>query len=459
MLKTFANLFKVPELRARIIFTIALVAVARLLASIPTPGVDWNVLAGIKESLKNSQGLFGWFDTFTGGALAQCSIGTLSIWPYISAQIIVQLLAAVVPTIGRLQRDGDSGRKTLNLYIRWLTIAICLFQAGALAIGMLNPATLFGYNGGLGDLVVMESTTLFIVLTAIFMTGASMFVMWLGDQITARGIGNGVSLLIMINISSRLPSAVMSAARRYFGIGGADAQASVWELLLLLAFGFAVLLGTVAITQALRKIPIHNTRSIAKGAAYGGNTTYLPLRVNFAGVMPIIFAGPILSIIGMLSKLEGANVVSATFKKIGELVSPAMGVSGTYIILYGALILFFTFFWVATQFNAMNISEGLKREGSYIPGIRPGMATAEYLDGVMTRVTFIGALSLLAIAVIPLLLTSSRGIPFDIANFFGGTSLLIIVGVALDTLRQLEAHLVMRNYDGFLRHGRITGRR
>jgi preprotein translocase subunit SecY len=456
MFKTFANLFKVPELRARIFFTIALVAVARLLASIPTPGVDWNVIAHIKAE---SNSLLGWFDSFTGGALAQCSIGTLSIWPYISAQIIVQLLAAVVPAIGRLQRDGDAGRKTLNFYIRLLTIGICLFQAGALAVGMLNPETLFGYTGAFGDLVVVESRVLFVLTTAVFMTGASMFIMWLADQITARGIGNGVSFLIMVNIASRLPKAISLAKIRYFGGEGAEATAQIWELLLLLAFGFAVLLGTVAITQALRKIPIHNTRSIAKGAAYGGNATYLPLRVNYAGVMPIIFAGPILSIIGMLSKLDGANAFSATLKKVGEMVSPAMGISSTYIILYGALILFFTFFWVATQFNAMNISEGLKREGSYIPGIRPGMPTAEYLDGVMTRVTFIGALSLLAIAIIPLLLTGARDIPFDIANFFGGTSLLIIVGVALDTLRQLEAHLVMRNYDGFLSHGRIAGRR
>jgi preprotein translocase subunit SecY len=281
--------------------------------------------------------------------------------------------------------------------------------------------------------------------------------MWLGDQITERGIGNGVSLLIMINISSRLPVAIAEAARRYFNVGGAQAQAGVWELLLLLAFGFAVLLGTVAITQALRKIPIHSTRAIAKGAAYGGGQTYLPLRVNYAGVMPIIFAGPILSLVGLLGNLEGTNAFTAALKSAGKAI--ALPTSGVHILLFAALILFFTFFWVATQFNAMNISEGLKREGSYIPGIRPGMATAEYLDGVMTRVTLIGALSLLAIAIIPLILQGAGSIPRTISDFFGGTSLLIIVGVALDTLRQLESHLVMRNYDGFLRHGRIAARR
>ena len=457
MLKTFANLFKIPELRNRIFFTIGLVAIARLLAMIPTPGVDWTALAELQrvfaESAKEG-GLVSWFDTFTGGALSQCSVGTLSIWPYISAQIIIQLMTAVIPALGRLQREGDAGRKTLNLYIRWLTIAICVVQSIAMASAMLNPAAL---TGGMDLQLVVMQPFFFYLTTIISMTGASMFVMWLGDQITERGIGNGVSLLIMINISSRLPVAVAEAARRYFNVGGAQAQAGIWELLLLLAFGFAVLLGTVATTQALRKIPIHSTRAIAKGSAYGGGQTYLPLRVNYAGVMPIIFAGPILSLVGLLSKLEGNTALTAALKRAGEAI--VMPSSGVHILLFAALILFFTFFWVATQFNAMNISEGLKREGSYIPGIRPGMATAEYLDGVMTRVTLIGALSLLAIAIIPLILQGAGNIPPTISGFFGGTSLLIIVGVALDTLRQLESHLVMRNYDGFLRHGRIAGRR
>ena len=452
MLKTFANLFKIPDLRARIFFTIALVAVARLLAMIPTPGVDWSAIVQLQESLKADGGLLNWFDTFTGGALTQCSIGTLSIWPYISAQIIIQLMTAVIPTLGRLQREGDAGRKTLNLYTRWLTIGICVFQACALAATMLNSQEVFGIGG-----LVTMSPLFFYINTVIAMTGTSMFVMWLGDQITDRGIGNGVSLLIMINITSRLPAAVSDAARRYFSVGGAEAQGQIWELALLLVFFFAVLLGTVALTQALRKIPIHSTRAISRGSAYGGGVTYLPLRVNYAGVMPIIFAGPILQLIGFLSRLNGSNAVTLFLKRVGEQVANVT--TPTHIILYAVLILFFTFFWVATQFNAMNISDGLKRDGSYIPGIRPGLATAEYLDAVMTRVTFIGALSLLAIAIIPLLLVSFRDIPWSISTFFGGTSLLIIVGVALDTLRRLESQLVMRNFDGFLKHGRITGRR
>ena len=456
MLKTFANLFKIPELRVRIFFTIGLVAVARLLAMIPTPGVDWAALDALREAVEKNAGggLVDWFDTFTGGALTQCSIGTLSIWPYISAQIVIQLLTAVVPMLGRLQREGDAGRKTLTLYTRWLTIGICVFQAAMLANTMLSPERL---AEGVEGLVVMNPL-LFYVSTIISMTGASMFVMWLGDQITERGIGNGVSLLIMINISSRLPVAVADVARRYFGAGGGQVSGSIWELILLLAFGFAVLLGTVALTQALRKIPIHSTRAIAKGVAYSGaQQNYLPLRVNYAGVMPIIFAGPILQLIGLLGRLEGTSGVSRVLKQVGLTVG--MPDTVTHIVLYAALILFFTFFWVATQFNAMNIADGLKRDGSYVPGVRPGMDTAEYLDGVMTRVTIIGALALLAIAIIPLMLTASRNISWNIASFFGGTSLLIIVGVALDTIRQLESQLVMRNYDGFLKHGRIAGRR
>ena len=310
MLKTFANLFKVPELRFRIFFTIGLVAIARLLAMIPTPGVDWSAIMSLQENLArnaSSGGLVDWFDTFTGGALTQCSVGTLSIWPYISAQIIIQLMTAVIPALGRLQREGDAGRKTLNLYIRWLTIGICVFQAVMLASTMLNPERL---GAGDVDLVVINPFA-FYLLTVISMTGTSMFVMWLGDQITERGIGNGVSLLIMINITSRLPVAVSDAVRRYFGVGGAQAQGSPWELILLLVFGFAVLLGTVALTQALRKIPIHSTRAISRGSSYGGGMTYLPLRVNYAGVMPIIFAGPILQLIGLLGRLEGANAFTA----------------------------------------------------------------------------------------------------------------------------------------------------
>lgn len=455
MLKTFANTFKIPELRARILFTLGLVAIARLLAMIPAPGIDWAAIEILRENIQStasSGGIMNWLDTFSGGALSQCSIGTMSIWPYISASIIIQLMTAVVPALERLSREGDAGRKTITLYTRWLTIIICVFQSAALCKGLLSPEML-----GFGPInLVVIPAPLFYLVSVISMLAASMFIMWLADQITARGIGNGVSLIIMINISSRLPAAITDAARRYFGMGGTSAVSDVWELLFLLVIGFLVLMGTVAITQGLRKVPIHSTRQVSRGSSYGGGNTYLPLRVNFAGVMPIIFAGPLLAIPGYLLKLLPETGKWATLHNIGLAIADPT--TAAHITLYAIFILFFCFFWVATQFNAMNISDGLKRDGSYIPGVRPGLPTAEYLDSVMTRVTLIGAIALLLIAIIPLTLTA-RDIPYNIASFLGGTSLLIIVGVALDTLRQMESHLLMRNYDGFLKHGRIQGRR
>lgn len=456
MLKTFANTLKIPELRARILFTIGLIAIARLLAMIPMPGVDWTVLAQLRETIAAKSatgGLMSWFDAFSGGALGRCSIGSLSIWPYISAQIIIQLMTAVVPALERLRNEGDAGRKTMTLYTRYLTIAICVFQAFFLAKGVLNPGSL-----GLPNLQLASvSPMLFTLMAVISITGASMFIMWLGDQITARGIGNGISLIIMINITSRLPSAIVDVARRYFGMGGASVTGTPWELMMLVVLGAFVLMGTVALTQGLRKVPIHSTRQVSRGSAYGGGTTYFPLRVNYSGVMPIIFAGPILMIPAFLFRLAPVDTKwGYMLNNIADQLSS--GASWLYMALYAILILFFCFFWVATQFNAINISDSLKRDGSYVPGIRPGMATAEYLDGVMTRVTFIGAIGLLIIAIMPILITQ-RDISRNIADFFGGTSLLIIVGVALDTLRQMESHLLMRNYDGFLKHGRLTGRR
>ncbi len=457
MLKTFANVFKIPELRSRVLFTIGLVAIARLLAMIPIPGIDWSAIQELQANIaataaEGGGGIMNWLDTFSGGALTQCSVGTMSIWPYISASIIIQLMTAVVPALERLSREGDAGRKQITLYTRWLTIGICLFQSAALCKGLLSPESL-GFGG---IQLVSINPMIFYTVAVISMLGASMFVMWLADQITARGVGNGVSLIIMINITSRLPQAITEAVRRYIGWGGADAQGSVWELLLLLAVGFIVLMGTVAITQGMRKIPLHSTRQVARGSSYGGGATYLPLRVNFSGVMPIIFAGPLLMIIPGAIKFLPKGGAWDTIHVIGDAIGTPTTM--THIALYAIFILFFCFFWVATQFNAMNISDSLKRDGSYVPGVAPGMATAEYLDSVMTRVTLIGAIALVVIAILPLGL-SARDVPYSISAFFGGTSLLIIVGVALDTLRQMESHLLMRNYDGFLKHGRLQGRR
>ncbi|MFO7937265.1 MAG: preprotein translocase subunit SecY [Kiritimatiellia bacterium] len=460
MLGTFANTFKIPDLRKRILFTIGLVFICRLISMVPTPGVDWQTLqaelARIRETSGVGGGLMDWFNVFSGGALNQCAVGFLSIWPYISASIIVQLMTAVIPQLERLSREGETGRMKINQYTRYLTVAICIFQSVGLSTALQHPSSM-----GLGNITIVTSPGIaFTITTAICMTAASLLVMWLADQITQRGIGNGTSLIIMINITSRLPSAIFNAWARYFGYGGVEATHNPVELLLLLLFGFAITMGTVMLTQGVRKVPIHSTRRAAGGSgAYGRmQQTYMPLRVNYTGVMPIIFAGPLIQFPAIaLSKIPGDNAVSTWFRwfgaKLGDMTSPL------HLTVYGLLIMFFAFFWVATQFNAMRISDNLKRDGSYLPGVRPGMATAEYLDALMTRVTLIGGTGLLVIALVPQLLRGMMQLPWTMASFFGGTSLLIIVGVALDTLRQMESFLLMRNYDGFLKYGTLRGRK
>ncbi|NLL82735.1 MAG: preprotein translocase subunit SecY [Lentisphaerae bacterium] len=460
MLGTFANTFKIPELRRRILFTAWMVFISRLISMIPTPGVNIRALQEVMERIRETSsgatgGLMGMFDVFTGGAMHQCSVGFLSIWPYISASIILQLMTAVVPALERMVREGESGRQRMNQTTRYLAIAICMFQAFFLAQGLQNPARL-GFGG---VTLVAEPGFGFIMMTVIAMTAASMFVMWLGDQITARGIGNGVSLIIMINICSRLPHAILMAWERYIGIGDIKATSNIFELILLLCLGFAVTMGTVMLTQGIRRVPIHSTRRVVGSRSFGGQNTYMPLRVNYTGVMPIIFAGPLITLpAAALGRIDGtAYPWLAWLRDFGQALSnPA---TALHLTVYSVLILFFCFFWVATQFNAMQISDSLKRDGSFVPGIRPGRATAEYLDSVMTRVTLIGGIGLLIIAILPQVLNGWMNLDWSMASFFGGTSLLIVVGVALDTLRQMESHLLMRNYDGFLKHGRLQGRR
>ena len=454
MWKGFGNAFKIPELRKKIFITLGLVAVCRLVSQIPTPGVDWQTLQRTIEDIRTSTGsggLFDWFEVFTGGALGQCAIGFLSIWPYISAQIVIQLLSSVIPSLEKLKKEGESGRQQLAQITRYLTIVLCVVQSWGIATALMHPQMLSPAFGGV-QLVVNPGIG-FQLMTVIGMTTAALFVMWLADQITTFGIGNGASLIIMINITSRLPQAIFSAWERYFGYNGVAAMRSPVELVLLLLFGFAVVMGTVMLTQGVRRVPIHSTRrSVSGGATYGMQQTYMPLRVNYTGVMPIIFAQPILQVLGWLFK----KLPWAPCQSFGGQLSD-MG-SATHLIIYAIVIMFFCFFWVATQFNAVDISENLKKDGSYVPGIRPGMQTAEYLDAVMTRITLIGGTGLLIVALLPQILSGAFDIPWAISSFFGGTSLLIIVGVALDTLRIMESHLLVRKYDGFLRHGTLRGR-
>ena len=459
MMKGFSNVFRIPELRKKILITLGLVFVCRLISQIPTPGVDWQTLQRVIADFKAQSAsgrMLDWFEVFTGGALGQCAIGFLSIWPYISAQIVIQLLSSVIPSLEKMKKEGESGRQQLAQITRYLTIVLCVAQSWGIATALSHPGAL-----GLGNVEIVANPGLgFQLMTVIGMTSASLFVMWLADQITTFGIGNGASLIIMINITSRLPQALISAWERYFGLNGVAATAPIAELPIIILFFLLVVMGTVMLTQGVRKVAIHTTRrSVSGGNTYGMQQTFMPLRVNYTGVMPIIFAQPLIQIpSAVIMKFTSAASTGFSGKLFAFAQTLADPSSTLHIIVYAAMIMFFAFFWVATQFNAVDISENLKKDGSYIPGIRPGRATAEYLDDMMTKITLIGGTGLLIVALIPMLLMGWMRLPWAIASFFGGTSLLIIVGVALDTLRIMESHLLVRKYDGFLAHGTLRGR-
>jgi len=450
MLKTFVNCFKIPELRQRILFTLGLVFVCRVLALVPTPGVNVAALQRVMDAIRDQfgGGLMGMINMFSGGALGRSAVGALGIMPYISASIIIQLMTAVVPQLERLSREGDSGRAKITQYTRYLTLAICLVQGFLLALALERG---FGDMPG-GDEIVSPAIAGwgFRFLTVLTVTTGTMLMMWLGEQITERGIGNGISLVITINIISDLPAAIGQAVGLFMPVAG-QATHGPFELTGLIAMVFLVTAATVLLTEGVRKIPIHTTRRVVGKKVYGGQNTYMPLRVNYSGVMPIIFASAIIVFPSMLLiRIERTRTIG-TMLQAGQPL---------YLLMFGLMILFFSYFWVATQFNPLQIADDLKKSGGYVPGVRPGRSTADFLDNTMTRLTLAGALFLTAIAVLPDLLAQYFRVPVMVSRFLGGTSLLIMVGVILDTVRQIESHLVMHHYDGFLESGnRIRGRR
>jgi preprotein translocase subunit SecY len=448
MLSAFANSLKIPELRQRIFFTFGLVFVSRLVATIPTPGVDAVALrdAIAEIATRTGGGFLGLFNLFSGGALENCAVGALGIMPYISASIILQLMTAVVPTLERLAREGDTGRQKITQYTRYLTVLLCLVQGYAWATALEHPQAL-----GIDRELVMMPGWGFRVMAILSFTTATMLLMWLGEQITERGIGNGVSLIITINIVSQLPGATQAAITMFMPVEG-YAQFSIFHLVGLLVMLFLVIAAVIAVTQAQRKIPVQYAKRVVGRKVYGGQSTFMPLRVNYSGVMPIIFAQAILMFPPRMLRM----VEHPFFQRVASALD--MG-TVTYDTLYGLMILFFSYFWVATQFNPVQIADDLKKYGGYVPGIRPGRPTAEFLDRTMTRITLAGAVFLTIIAVIPSIMAQKFQIPWIVASFFGGTSLLITVGVMLDTMRQVESHLVMRYYDGFLKKGKLRSRR
>jgi preprotein translocase subunit SecY len=446
MLSAYANSWKIPELRTKLLITAGLIALCRLTENIPCPGVNTEVLAELfRRGNQGEGGMLDMFNLFSGGALEQFAVGALGIMPYISASIIMQLMMPVIPALEKMVREGESGRQRFNQLTRYVTILICLIQGGIFATAMMRPDSL-GIQGG--GRIVMNPGPAFVIETVITLTAGAMFIMWLGEVITERGIGNGASLIITVNIVARLPQAL----RNLWQLWLAGGELTLIHVLILLAMFFLVCGATVAITQGQRKIPIRYARRTAgRAGVAAGTTSYLPLRINYSGVMPIIFAGAILSVPGMVLRL---------FPSVAAVVGPWFGYGNyRYMCLYAAMILVFSFFWVANQFNPVQIADDLQKRGGYVPGIRPGQPTAEFLDNTMTRVTLAGALFLTFLAVSPMFMARKFGIPGMIAQFFGGTSLLIIVGVMLDTMRQVETHLLSRHYDGFLKKGRLRSRR
>jgi preprotein translocase subunit SecY len=455
---TFGNCVKIPELKSRILFTLGVLAVCRLIAWIRIPGLNGMKLNEYFASHSQSGGgMLGMYNTFAGGALQHCAIGTLGIMPYISATIILQLLTAVWPKLSKLARE-EGGRAKIIQYGRYFTVLLCLGQGLFFAIGWEHPDKLF--PGLQGSLVFDENHIWWYrIQTVLIMTTATMLLMWLGEQITDRGIGNGISLVITIGILARLPQAATGFHDMFFPAGGGENHANLGIGVVMVLLLIGVVAGVIAVTQAQRKIPVQYAQRAVGRKMYQGGTSFMPLKVNYAGVMPIIFAQSILMfpqpMFLYLEKMVDQPFLKNLFHSIAMALNHG---SIPYLTVYALMILFFSYFWVATQFNELQIADDLKKNGGYIPGVRPGQGTSDYLHKAMSRITLAGAIFLTIIATIPIILSQEMSIPYAVAQFFGGTSVLIAVGVLLDTMRQVESHLMMRHYDGFLKKGRVRGR-
>lgn len=435
MLDGFNNISKIPELQKRILLTFLLLGVYRIGAHVPTPGIDTAALAAFFDQNKGS--LLGFFDMFAGGALSKLSVFALGIMPYISASIILQLLTVAVPHLERLSKEGDAGRRKITQYTRYGTVVLSMIQGFGIAIGLENMA------GPTGVSIVILSGWWFRLLTVITLTAGTAFIMWLGEQITEKGIGNGISLIIFAGIVVRGPEAIVNTFRLL-----ASGEMGIIFVLLLIILMVAVVGVIVFVESGQRRIPIQYAKRVVGNKMYGGQTTHLPLKVNTAGVIPPIFASSIIMFPATI-----ANFIPHPWMKTvsGLLMPGRLG----YEVLFVAFVVFFCYFYTAVTFNPIEVSDNIKKYGGYVPGIRPGKKTAEYMDDVLTRLTFSGAIYVSAVCVLPSVLISNFNVPF----YFGGTALLIVVGVALDTASQIETHLLTRQYEGFMKKGRIARRR
>ncbi|MCK5340052.1 MAG: preprotein translocase subunit SecY [Desulfobulbaceae bacterium] len=431
----FRSATNIPELRKRITFTLLMLAVYRIGVQIPTPGINGEAMAEFFE--RNAGTLFDMFNMFSGGALEKFSIFALGIMPYISASIIFQLLTVVIPQLEALSKEGESGRRKITQYTRYATVGLALIQGLFISIGLESMTSQSG-----GAMIVNDPGLSFRLMTMLTLTSGTAFIMWIGEQMTERGIGNGISLIIFAGIVARMPAAIVNTIRM---VGAGEITAIFLPILLVMMGGVIALI--IFFETAQRRIPIQYAKRIIGRRQYGGQRTHLPLKINMAGVIPPIFASSIMmfpATIGGLIQVDWVQQAAA-YMQWGSLL---------HTLCFVGMIIFFCFFYTAVTFNPVDVAENLKKNGGFIPGVRPGKKTAEFIDKIMVRLTVIGAIYVSAVCVLPTILISKLQVPF----YFGGTALLIVVGVAIDTISQIESHTVMRNYDGFLKTGRMKGR-
>jgi preprotein translocase subunit SecY len=448
MFSALVNSFKIPDLKKRLIITIILIAIYRIGCYIPTPGIDGATLAEFFNRIAKTQGgtIFGIINMFSGGAMERLTIFALGIMPYISSSIILQLLTAVIPTLEKLAKEGKSGYEKINQYTRYGTVALSIIQSFFIALWLENPARFEGLR------IVMYPGWAFRILTVLTLTTGTIFIMWLGEQIQERGIGNGISLVITCGIISRIWPAMHQLFILISPFSPTRRQIQPFTLLIMAVLLAGVVFAVILITQGQRKIPVQYARRIVGRKIFGGQSTYIPLKVDTSGVIAIIFAQSIILFPATLASF----IPNPTFQRWAQgLVRGHL----LYTVVYALLIIFFCYFYTAIVFNPVDLSENMKKYGGFIPGIRPGTSTTEFLDYVMTRITLAGAVFIASIAIFPDFIMAWLKIPYLVASFFGGTGILIVVGVILDTVKQIESHLLMHHYEGFIKSGHIRGRR
>jgi len=456
MLSALNRVMQVPELKSKILFTLIMLAVCRLGGFIPVPGINGEIAVSFfRNATGRSQNLFQLVDIFSGGAFSQMTVIALGVVPYISASIMVQLLMAVVPSLQReIRENQDAGKRKMIKMTRLLTVALSFLQSSifakfAMQMNLSRPGIV---SGELLDIQLFGIPWLFYLITVATMTTGTLFLMWVGEQITDKGIGNGMSLIIALGIVSSLPTAIGIVFQQLNLDSQEPGQMNFATVAVLVAIFAAVTVATIMIIQGHRRIPLQHARRIVGNREMQGGASYIPLKVNYAGVMPVIFASALLMFPATIGQFLGTG---SWIGQVANMISPG---SSIYLALFVFFIIFFTYFWTATQFRPDQIASDMKKNGAFIPGVRQGKPTQDYIEATMNRITLIGAVFLAIIAILPSIIGRMLGIPPTISYFFGGTALLILVGVVLDTMKQIESHLIMKRYDGFMKQGRIKGR-